>query len=111
MEEEVRMKMRTEREEGKDYPFSLFVELSFPLLHHSFFLCISMIKTWWNRAAGRSLDMETMLSPEQTLTAMEQSLRDCTPKTHTHACIHPCTCRQTNMQTHSKPWIIKPRRA
>ncbi len=61
-------------------PFSL---LPSSLLPCSFFLCISMIKTWWNRAAGRSLDIETMLSPEQASTAGEQPLGDYTPTTHT----------------------------
>lgn len=53
------------------------------LLPRSFFLCISMIKMWWNRAAGRSLDMETMLSAEQASTAGEQPPRDYTATTHT----------------------------
>lgn len=42
----------------------------------SFVLCISMIKRWWSRAAGRSLDTETMLSLEQASTAAEQPPRD-----------------------------------
>lgn len=41
-----------------------------------------MIKRWRNRAAGRSLDTETMLSLEQAATAAEQPPRDGASTTH-----------------------------
>lgn len=76
----------------------------------SFVLCISMIKRWWNRAAGRSLDTETMLSLEQASTAAEQQPRDPMPTTHTlvhtHAVSH--TCRQTCKHT-QKGGLLRPR--
>lgn len=103
--------MRTERG-GERLPLSLSLSLCLwsyrslsllppPRLPSSLvpsFFCISMIKTWWNRAAGRSLDMETMLSPEQASTAGKQPPRDYTPTTriHTHtradAYIHTHAC-------------------
>lgn len=106
--------MKRWREEGKDYPVSVLVEPHPPSPPHptlvSFVLCISMIKRWWNRAAGRSLDTETMLSLEQASTAAEQQPRDPAPTTHTlvhtHAASH--TCRQTCKPT-QKGGLLRPR--
>lgn len=77
--------MKRWREEGKDYPGSVFVESPPPV---SFVLCISMIKRWWNRAAGRSLDTETMLSLEQASNSGGAAAEG--PRAyHAHACTHP----------------------
>lgn len=65
-----------EREEGRDYLSSIcgaIVPLS--RLPASVSGCISMIKTWRNRAAGRSLDTQTMLSPVQASGASGNSHR------------------------------------
>lgn len=102
--------MKRWREEGKDYPGSVLVEPPpLPSLV-SFVLCISMIKRWWNRAAGRSLDTETMLSLEQASTAAEQQPRDPAPTTHTlvHTHVVSHTCRQTCKHT-QKGGLLRPR--
>lgn len=79
--------MKRWREEGKITPAPCLRSRRSPSSLVSFVLCISMIKRWWNRAAGRSLDTETMLSLEQASTAAEQPPRD--RATTTHTLLHP----------------------
>lgn len=76
--------MKRWREEGKITPAPCLRSHRSPSSLVSFVLCISMIKRWWNRAAGRSLDTETMLSLEQASAATEG------PRYYNaHACTHP----------------------
>lgn len=102
--------MKRWREEGKITPAPCLRSRRSPSSLVSFVLCISMIKRWWNRAAGRSLDTETMLSLEQASTAAEQPPRD--RATAAHTLLHPSaashTCRQTCKHTQNAG-LLRPR--
>lgn len=102
--------MKRWREEGKITPAPCLRSHRSPSSLVSFVLCISMIKRWWNRAAGRSLDTETMLSLEQASTAAEQPLRDRATTTHTlvHTPAASHTCKQTCKHTQNAG-LLRPR--